>query len=284
MLGQVSGTPIDFHVHPSTSEYLEGSLGPYLEDLRRHFRLDVRVRTLEEMAREFEGLRAVLLAWDARTGTGQPPVTNDWVADVCRRYPETFIPFASVDPWRGEEAISEARRAVRELGMRGFKFQQAAMAFNPAEERFFPLWEEIQSLGVPCLFHVGTTGLGAGTPGGSGIRLEYVRPIHLDVVAAAFPRLTIVCAHPAYPWQEEMLAIALHKANVYMDLSGWAPRYFPTELVREIKGRLQDKALFGTDYPFILPERWLREFETLGVPGPVKEKILWGNAERLLGL
>jgi uncharacterized protein len=280
----VPGIPLDFHVHPSTTEYLEGSLGPYLSELRHHFRVEVPVRTVDEMAREYEGMRAVLLAWDARTGTGQPPVTNDWVAGVCRRFPNTFLPFASVDPWRGEEAIAEARRAVNELHMKGFKFQQSAMAFNPADERFFPLWEEIQGLRVPCLFHVGTTGLGAGTAGGSGFRLDFVRPLHLDVVAATFPSLTIVCAHPAFPWQDEMLAMALHKSNVYFDLSGWAPRYFPPELVREVKGRLQDKALFGTDYPFILPERWLREFDALEVSDDVREKVLWRNAERLLGL
>jgi predicted TIM-barrel fold metal-dependent hydrolase len=277
-------TPLDFHVHPATTEYLEGSLGPYLTDLRRQFRLEIRVRSVDEMVADYAGMRGVLLAWDARTGTARPPVTNDWVAETCARHPQTFIPFASVDPWRGDDAIAEARRAVGDLRMRGFKFQQAAMAFNPADPRFFPLWEEIQGLGVPCLFHVGTTGLGAGTPGGAGFRLDHVRPIHLDTVAAAFPRLTIVCAHPAFPWQEEMIAIALHKSNVHIDLSGWAPQYFAPELVREIKGRLQEKALFGTDYPFILPDRWLREFNALGVPDPVKEKILWANAERLLGI
>jgi predicted TIM-barrel fold metal-dependent hydrolase len=279
-----TSVPIDFHVHPSTSEYLEGSLGPYQEALCHHFRLDVRVRTVEEMAAEYEGFQAVLLAWDAETATGRPPVTNDWVAGVCGRYPDRFFPFASVDPWKGEAAIAEARRAVRELGMRGFKFQQAAMAFRPSDERFFPLWEEIQSLGVPCLFHVGTTGLGAGMSGGGSIELEYVRPIHVDRVAANFPDLPIVCAHPAFPWQDEMLAICQHKANVSMDLSGWAPKYFPPQLVREVKGRLQDKALFGTDYPFILPERWLREFEAFELPEAVVDKVLRGNAARVLGL
>ena len=275
--------PLDFHVHPATPEYLEGSLAPYVPGLREHFHLAFSVRTVEEMAADYEGLRGVLLGWDAETGTGRPPLRNDWVADVCRRYPDRFIPFASVDPWKGE-AIVEARRAVRELGMRGFKFQQAAMAFRPSDERFFPLWEEIQSLGVPAIFHVGTTGLGAGTPGGAGMQLDYVRPIHLDTVAANFPGLSIVCAHPAFPWQLEMNAIALHKANIHIDLSGWAPKYFEEALLRELRGRLQDKALFGTDYPFISPQRWLREFEQLGLESDVMEKVLYRNAERLLGL
>src|SRR5437660_1649048 len=142
------GTPIDCHVHPSTAEYRQGSIGTYMEDLCHHFLLDIPVRTVDEMAADYDGMRGVLLAWDAETATGRPPVTNDWVADVCRRYPERFIPFASVDPWKGDAAVAEARRAVRELGMKGFKFQQAAMAFVPSDERFSPLWEEISALGV----------------------------------------------------------------------------------------------------------------------------------------
>src|SRR5205085_306424 len=88
--------PLDFHVHPSTSEYLEGSLGSYLPDLEHHFRMEMRVRTVEEMAADFEGLRGVLLAWDAETFSGRPAVTNDFVVSVCRRYPDRFIPFGSV--------------------------------------------------------------------------------------------------------------------------------------------------------------------------------------------
>jgi predicted TIM-barrel fold metal-dependent hydrolase len=142
----------------------------------------------------------------------------------------------------------------------------------------------LQALGRPALFHVGTLGLGAGIPGGARMELDYVRPIHLDTVAANFPGLTIICAHPAFPWQQEMIAIAQHKANVYIDLSGWAPKYFDPELVREVRGRLQDKALFGTDYPFIEPKRWLEEFQAIDMPDAVREKVLWRNAERILGI
>ena len=255
-----------------------------MPDLEHHFRMEMRVRTVEEMAADFEGLRGVLLAWDAETFSGRPAVTNDFVVSVCRRYPDRFIPFGSVDPLKGEAAIAEARRAVRELSVKGFKFHPAAQGFRPSDPRHFPLFEEIAGLHVPCLFHAGTTGLGAGTPGGSGIALAPVQPIQFDTLAAAFPTLVIVCAHPAWPWQSEMNAVAAHKANLYIDLSGWAPKYFPPELTRELGRGLQDKALFGTDYPFILPERWLREFETFDLPPDVKEKILWRNAERLLDL
>jgi predicted TIM-barrel fold metal-dependent hydrolase len=134
------------------------------------------------------------------------------------------------------------------------------------------------------LFHTGTSGMGAGQPGGQGIRLDYARPIRLDAVAAAFPELQVVAAHFGFPWHLEMLAIGLHKTNVWIDISGWAPRYLPPEVVRDMRGRLQDRFLFGSDYPFIQPQRCLEELEQLELPPQVLEKILAGNARRLLGL
>src|SRR6266852_7935268 len=240
---------IDVHVHPPTHEYLEDAIGPWMEQLEQFFHRPIPVLDEESFAAEYRalGARAVVLAWDARTKTGRPNVTNDWVADLARRYSDVFIPFASVDPHRGEDAIREAVRAVNELGCRGFKLQQAAMAFRPSDRTFDPLWNAIQSLGVPCLFHVGTTGMGAGMPGGGGIELDFVRPIYLDSVAERFPELTIIAAHPAWPWTDEMIAIALHKPNVFIDLSGWAPKYWPLALKNEVGTRLRHKAMFGSD-------------------------------------
>lgn len=277
---------IDVHVHPPTREYLVDSIGPWMEPLEEYFHREIPTLDEESFAEEYRklGILGVVLAWDARTGTGRPAVSNDWVASLASRHPDTFIPFASVDPHRGQESINEAVRAVRELGCRGFKFQQAAMAFRPSDPQFQPLWETIQSLDVPCLFHVGTTGMGAGMPGGGGILLDYLRPIHLDHVAANFPGLKIIAAHPAWPWTDEMIAIALHKSNVFVDLSGWAPKYWPPALKHELGRRLRHKALFGSDYPFLRPERWLAEFDELGYSDEVRDLILGENASRLLRL
>ncbi len=107
---------------------------------------------------------------------------------------------------------------------------------------------------------------------------------YLDDLAADFPNLTIIGAHPSWPWQEEMLAIAVHKTNVYIDLSGWSPKYFPPSLVQYANTLLQDRVLFGSDYPFITPERWLKDFEKAGFKPEVHEKILFQNAQRLLNL
>lgn len=277
---------IDIHVHPATREFLSGSLGEYRRAAEAYFRVKLEERSVDEMADEFRRLDivAVLLAWDAESATGLPPVSNDFVAGCAGRHPDVFLGFASVDPLKGDAAVSELERAVRQLGLRGLKMHPTAQGFRPDDRRFYPLWEAAAALRIPVMFHTGTTGLGAGMPGGGRLKLELSRPILLDTVAADFPELQIIAAHPSWPWQQEMLAIAMHKPNIWIDLSGWSPRYFPQELVREIKSRLQDRCLFGTDYPFVPHERWFAAFDELGLEESVKDKILKSNAARLLGL
>jgi len=126
--------------------------------------------------------------------------------------------------------------------------------------------------------------VGARTPGGGGYKLKYARPLHIDDVAAEFPDLTIIMAHPAVPWQEEQLAVVLHKGNVYMDLSGCALKYLRPVMTQYDTTLLQDKVLFGSDYPLLQPERWLRDFETLEMKPDVRQKILLENARKLLNL
>ena len=276
---------IDFHVHLPIAEFMDVAIGKYRRATEEYFRLEVKLRDIEEIAAYYaeQDMIGVLLAWDAETATGQKPLRNDTVAEIVRRYPHQFVGFASVDPHKGDRAIVEIERAVRELGLSGAKFHPGVQAFYPSDRRFYPLFEKITALGVPALFHTGTNGLGAGLPGGGGIKLDYTRPIHLDSLAADFPQLTIIGAHPSWPWEQEMIAILQHKPNVYNDLSGWSPKYIPPALLKEAAGRLNAKFLFGSDYPFITPQRWMKDFDALTYFKPdVREKILWGNAQKLL--
>ncbi|MEW6210280.1 MAG: amidohydrolase family protein [Acidobacteriota bacterium] len=278
---------IDMHVHLPTGSFLNGAIKPFRLAAEKFFRSTVRECEMDEVARMYEEMDiiGVLLAWDAETATGLPPLTNTEVADIVKKYPGRFIGFASVDPWKGRRAIDEMERAIAELRLSGVKFHPGIQAFYPNDARFYPLYEKISELKVPALFHTGTNGLGAGMPGGMGIKMDYTRPIYLDAVAADFPELTIIGAHPAWPWHEEMLAIIGHKSNVFMDLSGWLPRYIPKTIMDEARKRLQDRVLFGSDYPFIQPDRWLADFDTLeGFSDEVKRKILYENAARILKL
>ncbi|MFY9610440.1 MAG: amidohydrolase family protein [Blastocatellia bacterium] len=278
---------IDMHVHLPTASFLDGAIKPFREPAEAFFRSRVPLREMDEVARLYDDLDivGVLLAWDAETATGLPPLSNDEVSAVVAKYPGRFVGFASVDPWKGKRAVAEMERAIKELGLIGAKFHPGIQAFYPNDTRFYPLYEEITRLGVPALFHTGTNGLGAGTPGGMGVKLDFTRPIYLDHVAADFPGLTVIGAHPAWPWHEEMLAIIGHKSNVFMDLSGWSPKYIPKVIMDEARSRLQDRILFGSDYPFIAPSRWLADFDTLeGFSLEVRQKILRDNAAMLLKL
>lgn len=257
----------------------------YIEAAERYFRSTVARKSVEELARDYadQDLVAVLLAWDAETATGRPRLPNELVGQAVRDHPEVFVGFGSVDPRKGARAVAELD-TIASLGLKGVKLHPSLQAFNPEDEAYWPLYERCQELGLICLFHTGTSGIGAGMPGGQGIRLDYARPIHLDAVAAGFPELRIIAAHFGWPWEREMLAIALHKTNVFIDISGWAPRYIPAEVVRELKGRLQDRFLFGSDYPFIQPSRCLDELSALELSDAVAEKLLVANGKALLGL
>src|SRR5262252_76637 len=277
---------IDFHVHLPIAEFMDVAIGKYRAATEAYFRIEVKLRDIEEIAAYYaeQDIVGVLLAWDAETATGQKPLRNDTVAEIVRRYPGQFVGFASVDPHKGDRAVVEVERAVKELGLSGAKFHPGVQAFYPSDRRFAPLFEKISSLGIPALFHTGTSGLGASMPGGGGVKLDYTRPIHLDSLAADFPDLTIIGAHPSWPWEQEMIAILQHKPNVYNDLSGWSPKYIPPALLKEAAGRLNAKFLFGSDYPFIPPDRWLKDFEKLeGWSEEARKNLLWRNGQRLLG-
>ena len=154
----------------------------------------------------------------------------------------------------------------------------------PNDRLAYPVYEVIQEAGLPALFHTGQTGAGAGTRGGGGIRLAYSNPMHLDDVAVDFPDMPIILAHPSFPWQEEALSVATHKPLVYIDLSGWSPKYFAPILVQYANTLLKDKMLFGTDFPVLTPERWMSDLEKTAIRDEVKPGIFKANAARLLGL
>jgi predicted TIM-barrel fold metal-dependent hydrolase len=193
--------------------------------------------------------------------------------------------FASVDPWKGAAAVREIERSVKELGLRGLKTMPITQAFFPNDQRFYPLWQKCMELEIPVLFHTGQTAVGSGAPGGTGLKLKYAQPIpYIDDVAADFPDLKIIMAHPGVPWQEEQLSVAVHKTNTYIDLSGWSPKYFRPILVQYANSLLQDRVLFGSDFPGIRPERWLADFEGLDLTPEVRQKILLENAKKLFKL
>ncbi|MBI2017125.1 MAG: amidohydrolase [Candidatus Rokubacteria bacterium] len=277
---------IDLHCYPNTQPWITAQ-GPYVDALATYWNRPWTAKSEAEVIEEFAaaGVEAVLVAFDIETASGTPPCTNEYVAGMRDRHAGRVLQaWAAVDPFKGEVAIRQATAAIRDLRMLGFHFHPIMGRFAVDDRRFYPLWEAIAGLGAPVMIDVGTTGMGAGLPGGLGAKIRHAHPLALDELAADFPTLTIVAAHPGWPWVDEMTAVALHKGNVFWELSGWAPKYFPEGLKRDIKGRLQDKIMFGSDYPSIPYARLLREWDELGLPPAVSEKVFHANAERVLGL
>ena len=278
---------IDVHTHaqvPRTGDP-DPITSTILDAAAKHFRSDFPRPNAEEVAAYYRERRmaAVIFCVDNEANTGEVPVSNDEVLEIAAANADVLIPFVSIDPHRGKRAVSEARRLIAK-GARGFKFHPNLQGFFPNDRLAYELYSVIEEARLPALFHTGHSGMGSGLPGGGGIRLKYSNPIHVDDVAVDFPDMPIVLAHPSFPWQEEAISVAMHKAQVYIDLSGWSPKLFPPVLVQYANTILQDKVLFGSDYPVITPDRWLRDLERTAIKPELHPKILKDNAARLLGL
>ena len=242
--------------------------------------------TIEQTAAHYreQNIAAVIFPVDAERETGYRRYNNDEVAEKVAENADVLIQFASIDPWKGKLGVREARRLIREYKVKGFKFHPTMQGFFANDRMAYPFYEVLEEEGCVALFHTGQTGVGSGMPGGNGMRLKYSNPMYMDDVAVDFPDLKIILAHPSFPWQEEALAVAQHKPNVYIDLSGWSPKYFPPILVRYANTILKKKMLFGSDWPMISPEKWLDAFDRAEFREEVRPGILKDNAVRLLGL
>jgi uncharacterized protein len=278
---------IDVHTHAEVScrQPPDEAWRPFEEASARYFKAGKRPTIPETVAYYRERkIGLVMFTVDSEFELGARRIPNEEVADAARENSDVMIAFASIDPHKGKMGIREARRLIAEGGIRGFKFHPTLQGFFPNDRLAYPLYEVIAEHGLPALFHSGHSGMGTGMPGGGGLRLKYSNPIHLDDVAADFPDMPIIIAHPSWPWQDEALSVCLHKPNVHIDLSGWSPKYFPPQLVQYANTQLKTKMLFGSDYPLITPDRWIADFKDAGFKPEVHNLILKENAMRVLQL
>lgn len=273
----------DVHVHPSTRGLDHHACGYFRRDLT-----DIP-QTPEAFAALYKknDVQAVLIGWHPSTVREGSRNSNEHVLDLVNQFPETFPGIlASLDTHA--EDLSAVARYAQELAknprVKGFKFHPPDQGFYPNDKRFYEIWEAIAASGKPALFHIGFTVLGANTDGGSGIALDYGRPIHLDMVARDFPKLKIIAAHPGWPWEQETIGVVTHKKNIFVDTSGYLAEQLPEIFQKAIGGRLQDKALFGTDFPYVDLEKALASFEKMDFKPAAKDKLLFGNAKTLFEL
>ncbi|MEV5033167.1 amidohydrolase family protein [Sphingobium sp. LMC3-1-1.1] len=277
---------IDMHVHAEVSchDPEDPIFGEFADAATRYFKAPRRRPTIPETLAYYRERQIgfVMFTVDMEAGTGIQRIRNEEIVEAAAENSDIMIAFASIDPHKGKRGAIEARRLIEDHGVRGFKFHPPLQNFDPGDRMAWPLYEVINDHQLPVIFHTGHSGMGSGMAGGGGIRLKYGQPILVDDVAVDFPGMKIILAHPGWPWTDESLSMALHKPNIFIDLSGWSPRYFPDQIVRYANGQLGHKFLFGSDFPLIPPDKWIAAFDEAGFKPEVRAPIVKQNAMRLL--
>ena len=279
---------IDVHVHAEVSchDPEDPVMGKFFDAASAYFKAPrerPKMPEIIELYRETQ-IALVLFTVDCESAMGAKRVSNYEVAEQAAKNDDICIAFASIDPHKGKYGAREARDLVENHGVKGFKFHGIAQNAHPADRMAYPIYEVINEYKLPAIFHTGHSGMGTGMPGGGGMRLKYGEPMLIDDVAVDFPDMKIILAHPSWPWVDESLSMALHKTNVYIDLSGWSPKYFPKQVIQYANTQLRHKMLFGTDFPLIHPDKWIAAAAEVGFRDEVMPLIMKDNAAKVLGL
>ena len=279
---------IDVHVHVERDAHGRNALDQELLDASAAYFRHVpnRTPTVPELAETYRdlGMAAVVFTVDATTNLGHPALSSEEIAEECAAYSDVLIPFGSVDRCVAATAVQQATRLVEDHGVRGFKFHPSLQGFAPDDPSLRPLWQRIQELEVPALFHSGQNGIGAGLPGGRGSSCGTPTRSCSTTSRPTFRSSPSSWRTRRCRGRPKRSSMATHKANVFIDLSGWRPKYFPSELVHAAGRQLRDKVLFGSDYPLITPDRWMSDAAELDWPDEVRPAIYKHTAARLLGL
>ena len=279
---------IDVHVHAEVSccDPEDPVMSEFMDATSKYFKADRKRPTIPETIELYreQNVAFVMFTVDIESAFGAKRIRNEEIAEFAQKNSDIMIPFASIDPHKGKYGAREARMLIEEYGVKGFKFHPPMQDFHPSDRMAYPLYEVIAEYKLPAVFHTGHSGMGTGMPGGGGVKLKYGQPMLADDAAADFPDMKFIMAHPSWPWTDESLSMALHKDNVFIDLSGWSPKYFPPQVIRYANGQLRHKMLFGSDFPLITPQAWIKAAKEVGFKEEVMPLILKENAARVLGL
>jgi len=274
----------DLHSHWGTKKGYPLRTPEELAQQEKTWRSSPKYSTEEEMAGYFRknNVRTILdFGFTKYLPIAEVREYHDYALETQKRFPDViFGHWLQIDPRSGEAGLAELKRcSLAKVGFIGLAISGASSGFAPSESIYDPFYNFCMEAGVPVLILVGYTGLGAGIRGGKGVKLDLCHPRYLDEVAIRFPDLNIIAARSAWPWQEEMIAVLLHKPNIWYELHGWSPKYLTDSLKREISRRLQDRIMFGADYPLFQYERLVADWESLGYSREVLEKVFYKNAE-----
>jgi len=218
-----------------------------------------------------------ILGW---TDLGEIRERNDYIGGLRRRHDDVIGGFwVSLDPGWGRAGLRELERCIADHRSFGIAVGGALTGVPANDPVWHPYYELCVEAGVPIKIWVGHLGIRGRVPLWTENPIPYV-----DAVACRYPELTIVCAHHPWPFLNEMVSVLIHHPNVYNEQHGTAPRYFAESFRREINSRIQDKVMFGSDYPFFGYPMLFQDWEAAGYKPEVLEKVYRGNAQRVLGL
>lgn len=235
---------------------------------------------LDELLRQMETFGISQAVLHAEYEFGEYTFWNQRVHEVVKRYPEKFIPFASVDPRDGMTAVRELEKCLGNRGFKGLNFQPGFLRILPTDRRCYPLYTKCIEYNVPVAIH-------SGVNFSLDVPIKYGNPLELDEVACDFPELRIIANHGAWPWATEIAAIAWKHPNIFLEFGAIAPKYIAAKggwdpVFQFMNSILQDQVLYGTDWPLISFERTLKEWRELPLKPEVREKLLYKNALKLL--
>jgi predicted TIM-barrel fold metal-dependent hydrolase len=277
---------IDIHSHWGTRRGYTLRTDEELAQQKKTWNSEPKYATEDQMADYFRrsNVRAVLdFGFTKFIPLDEARAVHDYGFETERAHADAIIGhWIHIDPHTGLEGVRELRRCIENgPGFIGFAVSGSGSG-APSDPAWKPFYELCIEAKIPALIFVGTTGLGAGLPGGNGILLDDCHPRHLDQVAAKYPQLQIVAARPGWPWQAETIAVLMHKRNIWYEVHGWSPKYFTPDLKHEIPRRLRERVMFGADYPLFAYERLVRDWRSEGYAEDVLEDVFVNNAERFL--
>jgi len=273
---------IDFRFRPNTAEVLTGIQNSKMfKGLCETIDFSkMKPQTVPEVVADLERYnieRAVITGRDCETTYGAKS-NNDSVIDFVKAFPEKFFGFIGLDPHKGMRAINELKASVTDLGMRGAAVDPYLAQIYAHDAKYYPIYSKCCELDIPIIF---TTGPATLVPNAI---IDHVAPRYIDIVARDFPELKIIISHGGYPWVNEAITVAQRNRNVYIDLSEYEFSPMAEAYVEAANTMIGDKILYASAHPFVDFKTALKTYEKLPFNPDVRQKIMYDNAAKLLGL
>lgn len=273
---------IDFRFRPNTPETISGIQNSKMfKGLCESIDFSkMKPQTLDEVVVDLNHhnvVKAVITGRDCETTYGAKS-NNDSVIEFVSKYPEKFIGFIGLDPHKGMKAIAELKSAVNDLGMRGAAVDPYLAQIYANDAKYYPIYSKCCELDIPIVF---TTGPATLVPNAI---IDHVAPRYIDFVARDFPELKIIISHGGYPWVNETIIVTERNRNVYVELSEYEFSPMAEAYIQAANTMIPNKILYASAHPFVDFKQALKTYQTLPFEPDVRQKVMYSNAAKLLGV